>query len=41
MGPCEWLVRLAFLFISAIAAELTKIPFRRRQEKVWAAQAAA
>lgn len=41
LGLREWLVMLPFLFIPAIAAELTKIPFRRRQEKAWAAQAAA
>ena len=40
LGPREWLVMLPFLFIPAIAAELTKIPFRRRQERELAAQAA-
>jgi P-type Ca2+ transporter type 2C len=39
LGPREWLVMLPFLFTPAIAAELTKIPFRRRQEREMAALA--
>ncbi len=39
LGAREWLVMLPFLLIPAIAAELTKIPFRRRQERELAAQA--
>ncbi len=39
LGPREWLVMLPFLLIPAVAAELTKIPFRRRQERELAAQA--
>jgi Ca2+-transporting ATPase len=39
LGPREWLVMLPFLLIPAVAAELTKIPFRRRQEREMAAVA--
>jgi Ca2+-transporting ATPase len=38
LGPREWLVMLPFLLIPAVAAELTKIPFRRRQEREMAAR---
>lgn len=38
LGLREWAVMLPFLLIPAIAAELTKIPFRRRQERELAAQ---
>ena len=38
LGLREWLVMLPFLLIPAVAAELTKIPFRRRQERELAAR---
>ncbi len=40
LGLSEWLVMLPFIFLPAIVAELTKIPFRRRQERELAALAA-
>lgn len=40
LGAREWLVMLPFLFLPAIAVELTKIPFRRQKERELTAQAA-
>lgn len=40
LGPREWLLMLPFLFMPAVAAELTKIPFRRRPETGWRLQPA-
>ena len=32
----DWLVMLPLILTPAVAAEITKIPFRRRAEKAWA-----